>query len=184
MGYISQCTSYHQHGSLCVIRQLPLVKSSHKYCRSPGSGNGFFATQHLFNLYRYLCQLLPTDLINPRGRGSDSFFKDTWNPLVVQLHSTGGSILSQFLRKLIGVLEPMKMYEVMHLVLHMFHVLAFTIYDDSCRFFRWLDLLCHERKVLPSDCQWYESIAVYHLTRRRSLRWIGHQQVFFSLHSM
>ena len=71
---------------------------------------------------------------------------------MVQLHSAGGSILSQFLRKLSGVIEPMKMYEVMHLVLHVFHVLDFTIYDDSYRFSRWLDLLCHERKDLPSDC--------------------------------
>ena len=81
---------------------------------------------------------------------------------MVQLHSAGGSILSQFLCKLISILEPMKMYEVMHLVLHVFHVLAFTVYDDSCRFSRWLDLLCHERKDLPSDstCPWSENIAI------------------------
>ena len=46
-----------------------------------------------------------------------SFFKDTWSPIVVELHSQGGTTLTGFIKNLTSVLKPLAVHEVHRLVI-------------------------------------------------------------------
>ena len=41
-----------------------------------------------------------------------SFFKDTWSPVVVELHSQGGVTLTAFIKNLTAILKPLAVHEV------------------------------------------------------------------------